>query len=75
MPESALKLRAALATFGLIFCVLAGVLAWRAGVVWLAWPLFFFALVGAVDLYVIFDRMRHHHGPWIRHHGPWLRHR
>ncbi|GIG62397.1 hypothetical protein Lfu02_67690 [Longispora fulva] len=56
-PRSALRLRAVLAGFGLLFCAVIGTLAWRAGLAWLAVPLFVLAGVAAVDLVVI----RHHH--------------
>ena len=52
-PLSALNLRLVLAVFGLISCAVLGVLAWRAGLIWLAVVLGVLAVAALVDAVVV----------------------
>jgi len=57
--RSALTLRAVLAAFGLVVCVVGAVLAVRAGLTWFAWVLGVVALVALVDLvWVLYRKWR-----------------
>ncbi len=69
-PYSALNLRLALASFGLVICAVLGVLAARADYLVLAAVLFLLAAVAAVDLVVIQRRRaarRREEAPGSRH--------
>lgn len=57
-PRSALTLRLWLAGFGVVFCGVAAVLAWRADLAWLAVLLGLLAVVSAVDLAWVAHRKR-----------------
>lgn len=57
--RSALTLRALLATFGLVVCVVGAVLAARAGLGWFAWVLGVIAVVALVDLgWILYRKWR-----------------
>jgi hypothetical protein len=68
-PNSALNLRLALASFGLVICVVLGVLAVRADLLVLAVILGVFAVVAVVDLVVVQRRRvaRRREEPGTRH--------
>lgn len=57
-PYSALRLRLALALFGLVVCVVGGILIWQVGPVPIAVGLFVLAAVALIDLVVIIARLR-----------------
>lgn len=67
--NSALNLRLVLASFGLVTMVVFGVLAFRAGVVWLGVVCALFAVVAVVDLVIIQRRRgaRRREEPGTRH--------
>jgi hypothetical protein len=56
--RSALTLRAALATFGLVFCAVAAWFAFAEGMRAIGWVLVVVAVVALVDLVVVLNRKR-----------------
>ena len=54
--QSALNLRLVLASFGLVFCAVMGILAYRAGYSLFAWLLGAIALITVIDIVVILRR-------------------
>lgn len=67
--NSALNLRLAMASFGLVFCIVIGFLAWRADLVAGAVILWVLAAIAVVDLVVIQRRRRarKREEPGVRH--------
>lgn len=61
-PYSALNLRLALASFGLVASTVLAVLSWRAGYLAVAWALIVLAVITVVDLVVIQLRRRQRRG-------------